>query len=174
MDTTIRQATLEDASAIAKVQVASWLAAYDGIVPATVLSAQSVKRQEAFWAGALAQRTDNVLVAVNTEDEVVAWVSFGQYRKQRHVSDKGEIYAIYARPDHFRSGVGRLLWSAASAFLRRSGHQSVLALVIRDNHPARAFYEGVGFKLVADSGSAFSWEGVQIPDVCYEYRFADF
>jgi len=171
MATLIRQATLKDASDIAKVQVASWLAAYDTIVPAPVLAAQSVERQEAFWRGVLSQRSDNVLVAVNGSGEIVAWVSSGQFRKQREAKDKGEIYAIYARPDYFRSGTGRLLWESASPRLRQLGFLSVFALVITDNHRARAFYEGVGFTLVRESQSTFTWEGVQIGDVCYEYRY---
>jgi hypothetical protein len=42
----IRQAILEDAEAIAKVHVASWQAAYKGLMPAEFLASLSVERRK--------------------------------------------------------------------------------------------------------------------------------
>jgi hypothetical protein len=39
--------------------------------------------------------------------------------------------------------------------------------VLKENRPARAFYERVGFTRLPDSESTFTWAGVPIPDVCY-------
>jgi L-amino acid N-acyltransferase YncA len=168
--TQIRQARIEDSTAIAHVHVASWRAAYDKIVPASVLAAQSVQKQEAFWREALSRTCDNVLVAIAPPGEVVGWISFGPCRKPAKPAATGEIYAIYARPDHFRSGVGRLLWNAASPRLQAAGFFSVTARVLADNRAARIFYERVGFALVPNSESTFTWAGAQIADVCYEFR----
>lgn len=167
----IRQARVEDSTAIAHVHVASWLAAYDRIVPASVLAAQSVQKQEDFWREALRRTCDNVLVAAAPSGEIVAWASFGACRKPRGPVAAGEIYAIYARPDYFGTGVGRLLWEGARPRLRDTGFRSVIALVIAANHLARSFYERIGFALVPDSESTFTWAGAQIADVCYEFRF---
>jgi ribosomal protein S18 acetylase RimI-like enzyme len=164
----IQQASLEDSAAIANVHVSSWLAAYDKIVPASVLDAQSIEKQEAFWRKALIRRCDNVFVATAPSNEIVGWVSFGPSRKNTAV---GEIYAIYVRPDHFRSGIGRSLWEIAYPRLQTAGFSSVIALVIANNHAARKFYERIGFTLVPNSESTFTWEGERIADVCYEYHF---
>ena len=164
----IRQASPEDSAAIANVHVSSWLAAYDKIVPASVLDAQSVEKQEAFWRKALNRRCDNVFVAIAPSNEVVGWVSFGPSRKN---TATGEIYAIYVRPDHFRSGIGSSLWEIAYPRLQTAGFSSVIALVITNNHAARKFYDSIGFTLVPDSESTFIWEGERIADVCYKYHF---
>ncbi|NNK95897.1 MAG: GNAT family N-acetyltransferase [Desulfobacterales bacterium] len=164
----IQQARVEDSAAIANVHVSSWLAAYDNIVPASVLKAQSVEKQEAFWRKTLNHRCDNVFVAFAPSNEVVGWVSFGPSRKN---TATGEIYAIYIRPDYFRTGIGRSLWEAVCPRLEATGFSSVIALVITENRAARKFYESIGFILVPDSGSTFTWEGERIADVCYEYHF---
>jgi len=168
--TQIRQARVEDSTAIARVHVASWLAAYDKIVPAAVLAAQSMQKQEDFWREALRRTCDNVLVATVTSGEIVAWISFGACRKPRESVAAGEIYALYARPEYFGTGIGRSLWEAARPRLRDAGFLSVIALVIAANHPARRFYERIGFTLVPNSESTFTWAGAQIGDVCYEFR----
>lgn len=164
----IQQASVENSAAIASVHVTSWLAAYDKIVPASVLDAQSVEKQEAFWQKALNQRCDNVFVAITPSNEVVGWVSFGPSRKN---TTTGEIYAIYIRPDHYRSGIGSSLWRTVYPRLQTAGFSSVIALVITNNNTARKFYERIGFTLVPNSESTFTWEGEKITDVCYEYHF---
>ena len=165
----ITQAKVEDAAAIANVHVSSWRAAYDKIVPASVLAAQSVEEQEAFWRKALKQGSNEVLVAVTPTNEIVGFVSFGPCRTR---DATGEIYAMYARPDYFRSGTGRLLWLSARQRLKDAGFQNIIALVILKNRAARNFYERLGFSLVPDSASRFTWEGEVIDDICYEYSIS--
>ena len=162
------QAREQDAAAIANVHVSSWHAAYEKIVPASVLAARSIEKQEAFWQEALNKSTDGILVAVAPTNEIVGFVSFGPCRTRNTI---GEIYAIYARPDYFRSGTGRLLWESARQCLNDAGFDSIIALVITDNLAARRFYESIGFSLAPNSDSTFTWEGEVIDDVCYEYRF---
>lgn len=164
----IIQAKVEDAADIANVHVSSWHAAYEKIVPAAVLAAQSVEKQEAFWRDALNKNTYGILVAVAPTNEIVGFVSFGPCRTRNAI---GEIYAIYARPDYFRTGIGRLLWEVARQHLKDAEFHKIIALVIINNHAARSFYEHVGFRLVPNSASTFTWEGEVLDDVCYEYRF---
>ena len=142
----IIKAKAEDAAAIANVHISSWHAAYENIVPASVLAAQSVERLEAFWQDALNKGSSDILVAVAPADEIVGFVSFGPCRTG---NASGELYAIYARPDYFRTGTGRLLWEAARQHLEYAGFHTIIALVITNNHAARRFYENVGFSLVS-------------------------
>lgn len=162
----IEQAKIEDSADIAKLHVSSWLAAYEGIVPAHILEKQSVERQEEFWKKVLRENPKNVLVAVSNTAEIIGFITFGSNQNNNRV---GEVHAIYARPDYFQSGVGRLLWEAARQRLIKSGFRTIVALVITSNYSARRFYEKVGFNLVPNSASTFTWEGEELDDVCYEY-----
>lgn len=46
---TVRHATANDAAAIAQVHVASWQAAYRGLLPEALLVSLSVERRQRHW-----------------------------------------------------------------------------------------------------------------------------
>ena len=164
MSITIRQANTGDASEIASLHIASRIAAYKNIIPDSILDNQSQQKEETMWMEALRKNPENVLVAVTAEKEIAGFIGFGPSRDR---DNEGEIYAIYNNPEYFRSGIGRLLWKAAREQLAARGYSTVVALVITENIQARKFYESVGFKLVEDSDSTFTWEGEVLNEVYY-------
>ncbi|KAD3633125.1 GNAT family N-acetyltransferase [Arthrobacter yangruifuii] len=56
----------------------------------------------------------------------------------------GEVTSLYLREGYVGSGIGRLLWEAALAQLRESGHTSVRVWVLETNSRGRTFYERRG------------------------------
>ena len=60
---TLRDARGEDAPGIAAMHVASWRAAYPGLLPEAVLEGLSVARRTATWERVLADRRQHVVVA---------------------------------------------------------------------------------------------------------------
>ena len=170
MSISVRQANIEDAPEIARVHVASRIAAYKNIIPDSVLDKQSVEKEETGWRKALKRSLEGVLVAIDEQSSVVGFIAFGPSRTR---DDEGEIYAIYNRPDYFRSGSGRLLWNAAKQRLIQQGFSTIMALVITENSPSRRFYEGVGFRLIPDSAAIFTWEDEVLNEVRYEYSVTD-
>lgn len=127
----IRPATAEDAEAVARVQIDSWRAAYPHLFSEEQLAGIS-----------LAERTENwrrwpPLVA-DIDGHVVGFVAVGP----AHDDDAdGELWAIYVRPDHWGTGVGRALIAAGEVRLRELGHTSAVLWVFEDNPRARRFYE---------------------------------
>ncbi len=170
MSISVRQANFADAPEIARVHVASRIAAYTNIIPGSVLDKQSVKKEETGWRKALERDPEAVLVAIAGQGSVVGFIAFGPSRTR---DNEGEIYAVYNRPDYFRSGAGRLLWDAAKQKLVQRGFSTIMALVITENSPSRKFYEGVGFRLVPDSAATFTWEGEVLNEVRYDYIVTD-
>jgi GNAT superfamily N-acetyltransferase len=130
---TIRTATIDDARAIAEVHVASWLAAYRGLVPHHVLDAQSVDVRAAQWDEWLRTGDMRTLVA----GDVDGFVAFSE--------TGGEIGALYVAPDRARLGIGSALIGAAHAGLHTAGLDEAHLWVFEANAPARAFYAGHGF-----------------------------
>jgi hypothetical protein len=62
----LRNATPADARAIAAVNVASWRAAYRGLMPDDVLSGLSVPDRERFWSDTLSAHEPRTSVVVAT------------------------------------------------------------------------------------------------------------
>ena len=127
---TIRTATIDDARAIADVHVASWLAAYRGLVPEAVLHALSVETRAVQWHGWLRAGETRTLVA----GDVDGFVTFTE--------TNGEIGALYVAPERVRRGIGSALIEAAHAALHAAGRDEAYLWVFELNAPARAFYAG--------------------------------
>ena len=106
----IRPATLDDAARLAEIHIASWQAAYGGVLPAEFLdglSAELDTRTEQ-WQDWLSidspQRA--VLVAVDG-DEMVGFAHLGPSGdKDLKPKVVGELYAMYLDPARYRQGWG--------------------------------------------------------------------
>ncbi len=142
----VRQARLEDAQAIAKIEIDTWRATYPGMLPDRVLLNMSERRQTASWASFLRHRPEDVWVAQHPHIGVIGFGNCGAQRDGT-VDYTGEIYTLYVLPDLQGTGVGRALMGALFQRLEASGHPSALVWVVRGN-PARFFYERLGGKQV--------------------------
>jgi ribosomal protein S18 acetylase RimI-like enzyme len=138
----IRPAKLEDAPAIARVHVASWQSTYQGMLPDEFLASLSEIGYAERWKRVIAEGSSKVYVA---EDggEVVGFASGGRERAGE-TGYLGELYAIYVIDAAQRRGFGRELVRASVAGLRELGLDDMIIWVLRDNQPARSFYERLG------------------------------
>ncbi len=161
----VRPAEPRDADAIAAVHVASWRAAYDGIVPRSVLDRLSVERRAAFWRDALGE-TGGVGIWVADEGSVVGFASSGAARDEDLEPRAGEVQAIYLLPEAWGQGIGRALLEAATVALRERGLDPLVLWVLTDNDRGRRFYERQGWR---PDGSARSldFDGTPIEELRY-------
>ena len=147
----IRQARLQDARAIGRIEVDTWRTTYAGMLPDRVLLAMSEQRQTASWAGFLRHRAGDVWVAQQPRPDAgeARLVGFGNCGPQREggLGYAGEVYTLYVASEAQGHGFGRLLLLALFARLVHCGHRSALVWVVRAN-PSRFFYERLGGKLV--------------------------
>ncbi|WIY02655.1 GNAT family N-acetyltransferase [Amycolatopsis mongoliensis] len=126
----IRPATVADAAAIGEVHVASWQAAYAGLIPADFLARLSAEPRAASWARRIG---DGGPVLVAEEDGVI--VGFAAY-------GDGRLYALYLLPEYWGRGLGRALHDRVVEEL--SG-DSVVLWVLSTNERAKAFYVRQGW-----------------------------
>ncbi len=138
---TTRPARLEDAKAIARIEVETWRTTYAGVLPDRVLLNMSERRQTASWNSFLRHRPDDVSVAV-AGDNVVGFGNCGSQRDHT-IRFAGEIYTLYVAPDRQNQGFGRALLLGLFQRLIDTGHPTALLWVVRAN-PARFFYERLG------------------------------
>lgn len=165
----IRDATPEDARAIAAVQVASWRTTYRGIMPDALLDGLSVERREATWRAMLdapAARTF-VLVAEDALTGIIGFVSAGPEREGDPVYS-GEIYAIYLLESAQRRGTGRRLMIDAAHRLAVAGMPAFRLWVAAENLPGRRFYEAMGGAPIDERTEDV--RGVALREVAYGWR----
>jgi len=139
----IRQATPEDALAIGTVDVASWRAAYRGLMPDAYLDALSVDDTAARWTSSLSREGARRKRTFVTEHEgaVVGYATVGPDGE----SGSGLLYLMYVAPDHWRRGSGSALIAAACDALRHDGYRTAVLWVLEHNERARRFYEAHGW-----------------------------
>ena len=149
----LRRATPEDAERLAALHVAAWRETYAGLLPESVLAAQSVAARAAMWTEILG----------NPTAETSAWLvengatpaGFGACGRQRDAGlsaagFEAEIGALYLLRAHQGRGLGRALMQAMAAEMRARGHTTIALWVLRENTTARAFYRHLGGEEVAE------------------------
>jgi GNAT superfamily N-acetyltransferase len=142
----IREATAIDAESISRVRVASWRAAYRGIIDAAYLDALSVEAGRARYLRGFdpAPAAAFTRVAVDAGGRVVGFASGGVARGAGGPPREGEVWMIYLLPDMQRRGLGSLLLRSMARGLDRRGHGSMVVWALARNAPARAFYDRLG------------------------------
>ncbi|KFU76831.1 L-amino acid N-acyltransferase YncA [Amycolatopsis lurida] len=135
---TIRPATVEDAWPIAEVNVRSWQAAYQGLLPELYLRDLSVEGRAARWQRTLADPANRGDILVLVEDgSLLGFTAVDRIR--------GELRAIYLDPERWGTGLGRQLLDTAVTALRDSGHRQATLWVLDTNKRARRFYAAGGW-----------------------------
>jgi ribosomal protein S18 acetylase RimI-like enzyme len=167
----IREARIVDAAGIARVHVESWRTTYRGIVPAAYLDALSVENRQRGWERQLAAAADTIDVFVAEEvpsGEIVGFVSGGPEQTGTEAAFPWELHAIYLLADRQRRGVGRRLTAALVERLRQRGAASLLLWVLKQNLPARHFYEALGGSVVRERTITIG--GLELAELAYAWR----
>lgn len=140
-------AALDDADAIARIQVETWRMTYAGILPDDLLIRMSQDRQRRMWRRML-RGGETVTVARDPKAGVIGFGSYGPNRSRRD-GFSGEIYTLYVAPDFQGIGIGRGLLLTMFGALAGEGHDSALIWVLAEN-PNRFFYEALGGQRTAE------------------------
>ena len=152
---TIRPASLADAANLASMHVASWRETYPGLLPDSMLTSLSVDKRLAMWQQVMGDTppsgSPKVYIA-EIDSEIVGFGSCGSQRTPtlREGGYDGEINAIYVLRAFQRRALGSRLLSAMASDLSGRGFTAVSLWVLRDNAPARRFYERYNAKVVAE------------------------
>lgn len=141
MEFVVREATIDDARAIAQVQVESWKTTYAGIVPDAHLASLNVEEREEQWKELFAA-ANSLMFVVESNVGIFGFVSGGKLREPIDGYD-AELYAIYLLRDNQRKGAGRRLVESLAESLRAKGFRAMAVWVLKKN-PAVDFYRRMG------------------------------
>ncbi|CAM5690283.1 GNAT family N-acetyltransferase [Streptomyces purpurascens] len=164
----IREMVLSDCDRVAEIRVRGWQSAYRGLIPQGYLDGldptEDAERRRTYFAQADGGVVN--LVAEDAGGELVGWACHGPYRDGEVLTPDAELYAIYVHPEHLGRGVGRALLTESVGRCSRAGHGRLLLWVLKENGPARRFYERAGF-LADGAEEPFEVEGTTVPEVRY-------
>jgi ribosomal protein S18 acetylase RimI-like enzyme len=162
----IREATLADAPAFARIHVDSWRTAYRGLASDDYLDNLRLEDRLARWEQLLSfqQSCTFAYVAEDAPGQVVGF-AYGGRERTGHPDYKGELWALHIAGPHQRAGLGRRLTSEVAKRLHGMAFNSILIWVLTYNHPARRFYERLGGVYITERLEAFA--GGSIEEVAY-------
>jgi GNAT superfamily N-acetyltransferase len=161
--------TVDDCEAVARIRVRGWQTAYAGLMPQSYLDgmalgvAADAERRRASVSGGT---TIVNLVAERPGSGVIGWGCYGPYRETGGPVERGELYALYVTPDQIGTGAGRALMAEILARTAAAGFPDLALWVLKENAPARRFYERAGFR-PDGAEESFEADGVPVPEVRY-------
>lgn len=147
MSAVIRRADSIDAASISKIHVETWRSAYRNLLPASVLTDQSVEHRLSFWSTELRAGNSSTNRTWVAEDagEVIGFVSVGPCRDSDRANPTDwELFAIYLLEAHWGRGIGRDLAVQALRSIPPIA-SSVSLWVLSGNERAINFYQQLGF-----------------------------
>ncbi|HET9345390.1 MAG TPA: GNAT family N-acetyltransferase [Candidatus Limnocylindrales bacterium] len=169
MSDVVRRAVVADAEAIATIHVASWRAAYSGIVPQSFLDGLDIQRRATGWGERLTAQGDTRSWVAERDGKVVGFAGTdpAEAADVPHVPlGSHALSTIYTLPETWGTGVGRALLERVEADLAADGVETMYLWVFASNDRARAFYERAGWQL--DGGTQdLAIGGASIPTVRY-------
>lgn len=167
----IRTAGPADCDKIGALQVKVWLETYRGLIADSVLDTLSTVDQAASWRRILVREPPVVLaVAERSNGTLLGFAGGGPSRGKRLPHDS-EVYAIYVLGAAQRQGLGQALMAAVGRQLSAQGFRSLCLWVLRDNGPARRFYESLGGVEVGEKTDSMG--GRRLEEVAYGWDDLD-
>ena len=162
----VRTARLRDAGVLADLNVRAWQRAYRGLMPDAYLDSLSVTDRIGMWHEVLGDppRRSSQLVAEDA-GRVTGFVLVGGEELEADAA-RGQVYALYVDPEHWRRGVGGALLVAACDRLRAAGFDDAVLWVHEGNERARAFYSATGWHTDGTRRTEEVW-GIDVPEVRY-------
>ncbi len=143
----VRPAGVVDAGAIAAVHVASWQAAYRGLLPDEYLDSLSVPVRTGQWESVLTDPDVGHVLVVAAEGRVVGFAHAGPSGDTDARPLTAELVTIYLHPDAWGRGLGRQLQGEILRRLTGDGFRSVTLWMLASNDRARRFYLRQGWSL---------------------------
>lgn len=144
-----------DARAVARVQALSWRAAYDGLLPESVLDAQDVdppeEQVDTYHEGLVSNREGVFLAEDKTEVIGFADFRWGDAETKPFVGERDAgLKAIYVLPERWGEGIGTSLLERGVAALP-DWTEALRLEMLEGNDIGARFYESRGFKRTGEA-----------------------
>lgn len=150
-DVSVRSARPDDAGEIARIQIATWQAAYTDLLPAPVLEGLSQEQARAAWSAAIAEpptNTHHVLIAIEGQWRV-GFAAFGPADELEPEDPEQDttvaVAPILVEPRWGRRGHGSRLLAATVDHARADGMTRAIAWIPEGDNTSREFLLSAGW-----------------------------
>lgn len=142
--TLVREASGADAAAIGEIHADAWRVAHQDLFESPFLHA-TVESHRRSWPGLMAapEFAGTTVLVAERGHHLAAFAHFGPAGRGNR---RGEIFACYARPAVWGTGVAAALLDDVLAALADQGCLDVTAWALAGANRARRFYEKAGFR----------------------------
>lgn len=165
--TNIRKATLDDASAIAKINYDGWTKNFRGIIDDIHLDTRDLVRREMKMRERLDNEDASSIILVYEKEWKVLWFVHGGVSRDEYIPYEAEIYAIYIAQEVQWQGIGKILMNVMMETDMFKNKKSFFLRTLRDQKATRWFYEKFWGKLFLEEEKEIGDK--KYPMVCY-YR----
>lgn len=145
----IRPAVPDDAGQIAEVHVESWRSTYRGIISDAFLEGLTVESRACSWRWTFENLNENEVIFVAEDGGRIIGFSNGGKNRNAEFPHGGEVYAIYLLKAYHGREIGKRLFQAVTDSLKRSGYDSFMLWVLKDN-PTLGFYQARGGRVIGE------------------------
>ena len=135
----VEAATLADVNAIGALHARSFAVTYPAVPASSATTERSV------WRRRLASTDGCDVIVARLGERVVGFAYVGPGAESSTDPGTGHIYSLHVDPDLHRQGVGRRLLDETMHRFAAAGNTTATLWVVTDNHPARRFYERLGW-----------------------------
>lgn len=135
----VEAATLADANPIGALHARSFAVTYPAVPAISATTERSV------WRRRLAGTDGCDVIVARLGERVVGFAYVGPGAESSIDPGTGHIYSLHVDPDLHRHGVGRRLLDETMHRFAAAGNTTATLWVVTDNHPARRFYERLGW-----------------------------
>lgn len=140
----LRHVNADDADAAAAFHARLARETYGQIAPAAFMGAEGHQRRIDHWRDRLANpATGQVTLFLMRGEEIVGLLDYGP-ASDAAFGDAGEVKRLYLDRSCARQGVGTKLMQLAYDGIMDAGFPAMALGVVRENGPARAFYQALG------------------------------
>ena len=153
----IRDATLDDAEAMARIQVDGWNRAYASFIPDQLPASYDIEIRHAQWRERLAAPDPGTVHLLAVEADAVLAIASGGPPLRDEVIVEGDtdaytaqVYGLYVTPTRYGGGIGRRILGELATRFAHQGHQN-LCLWAFELNPFRRFYDRLGGQRVAQA-----------------------
>lgn len=143
MPTLIFPAGPADAEDLARVHVAAWRESYRGLISDAYLDRMNeAAHARRFFEALTRPSPHDATLAAADRTGIIGYAAGGPSR--RRIAGEAEVHTLYVRVAAQRQGLGRALLTGMARVFADQGARSLMISTLRDNLPARRFYERLG------------------------------
>lgn len=139
----LRQADINDAAELSRIQVDSWQAYSHIFTPAYMAEHNSFENRFLFWMNLLTREVDRTYL-IEDDGRSVGYITIG-YPRDDDVVGALEVTALYLKTEEIGKGYAAYIMRRIFTSVKAAGFDRLTLWVLKDNQHAIDFYRHLGF-----------------------------